>query len=361
MKTHPTKPKRNKHNRKSKLGLAPGTLLFTGERKMEQVVFTVIHYNENLFEELFPKHIDEIIHLVDTSKDMLWINIDGIHDEEVIETICSKLLIHKLTMEDVLSVGQRPKLDEHPEYIHTVIKMFMIDEDDSIDDEQISFILHKNILISFQEKKGDVFDGVRKRIYEGKGYIRKKKSDYLLYALIDSVVDHYFVILEALGERIEAIELELLENPSKATLNKLHKVRRETLELRRSVYPLREVISKLEKIDDSIINPDVRVFIRDLYDHTIQVIDTIEVMRESALALMDLYMNSVSNKLNEIMKVLTIMASIFIPLTFVAGVYGMNFDNMPELHWHYGYFGILGVMLLMVLSMLIYFKTKKWM
>jgi magnesium transporter len=183
----------------------------------------------------------------------------------------------------------------------------------------------------------------------------------LLYALIDSVVDHYFVILEALGERIEAIELELLENPSKATLNKLHKVRRETLELRRSVYPLREVISKLEKIDDSIINPDVRVFIRDLYDHTIQVIDTIEVMRESALALMDLYMNSVSNKLNEIMKVLTIMASIFIPLTFVAGVYGMNFDNMPELHWHYGYFGILGVMLLMVLSMLIYFKTKKWM
>jgi magnesium transporter len=157
MKTHPTKPKRNKHNRKSKLGLAPGTLLFTGERKMEQVVFTVIHYNENLFEELFPKHIDEIIHLVDTSKDMLWINIDGIHDEEVIETICSKLLIHKLTMEDVLSVGQRPKLDEHPEYIHTVIKMFMIDEDDSIDDEQISFILHKNILISFQEKKRGCF------------------------------------------------------------------------------------------------------------------------------------------------------------------------------------------------------------
>ncbi len=360
MKKH-TKPRKSKHNRKSKLGLAPGTLLFTGERKMEHVEFTVIHYNENQVEEYFPKHLDEIIHLVDTSKDLLWINIDGIHDEAVIEAICSKLLIHKLTMEDVLSVGQRPKLDEHPEYIHTVIKMFMIDGDDSIDDEQISFILHKNILISFQEKKGDVFDGVRKRIHEGKGYIRKKKSDYLLYALIDSVVDHYFVILEVLGERIEAIELELLENPSKGTLNKLHRVRRETLELRRSVYPLREVISKLEKIDDSIINPDVRVFIRDLYDHTIQVIDTIEVMRESALALMDLYMNSVSNKLNEIMKVLTIMASIFIPLTFVVGVYGMNFDNMPELHWHYGYYGILGVMLLMVISMLIYFKSKKWM
>jgi magnesium transporter len=355
-----SKSNKKRPRRKSKAGLPPGTLLFTGERKMEQVEFTVIHYNESNVEELFPKHIDEVVQLIDTSQDTLWINIDGIHDEEIIEIICSKLLVHKLTMEDLLSVGQRPKLDEHSEYIHTVIKMFMMDDEEAIFDEQISFILHKNILISFQEKNGDVFDGVRKRIHEGKGFIRKKRSDYLLYALIDSVVDHYFVILEALGERIEAIEMELLENPSKETLNKLHKVRRETLELRRSVYPLREVISKFEKIDESILHPDVRVFIRDLYDHTIQVIDTIEVMRESALALLDLYMNSVSNKMNEIMKVLTIMASIFIPLTFVAGVYGMNFDNMPELHWNYSYFVVWGVMILMVIGMLIYFKRKKW-
>lgn len=359
MKKHP-KSYKKKYRRKSKAGLPPGTLLFTGEQKMEQVEFSVIQYNEVSFEELTPKNIDEIIHLIDSSKNVLWINVDGIHDEEVIETLCSKLLVHKLSMEDILSVGQRPKLDEHPDYLHAVIKMFMIDEDSTIADEQISFILHKNILISFQEKRGDVFDGVRKRIKEGKGYIRKRKSDYLLYALIDSVVDHYFVILEALGEHIEAIEIELLENPTKQTLNKLHRARRETLELRRSVYPLREVISRLEKIDESIINPEVRVFIRDLYDHTIQVIDTIEVMRESALALMDLYMNSISNKLNEIMKVLTIMASIFIPLTFVAGVYGMNFVNMPELEWHYGYFMILGVMLFMVVGMLGYFKSKKW-
>lgn len=346
--------------RKSKAGLPPGTLLFTGEQKMEQVEFSVIQYNEESFEELTPKNLDEIIHLIDSSKKVLWINVDGIHEEQVIEKLCLKLLVHKLSMEDILSVGQRPKLDEHSDYLHAVIKMFMIDEDSTIADEQISFILHKNILISFQEKRGDVFDGVRKRIQEGKGYIRKRKSDYLLYALIDSVVDHYFVILEALGEHIEAIEIELLENPTKQTLNKLHRVRRETLELRRSVYPLREVISRLEKIDESIINPEVRLFIRDLYDHTIQVIDTIEVMRESALAMMDLYMNSVSNKLNEIMKVLTIMASIFIPLTFVAGVYGMNFVNMPELEWHYGYFLILGFMLLMVVGMLGYFKSKKW-
>lgn len=359
MKKHP-KSHKKRHRRKSKTGLPPGTLLFTGEQKMEQVEYSVIQYNENFFEELFPKDPEEIIRLIDISKNVLWINVDGIHDAEVIETLCSKLLVHKLTMEDVLSVGQRPKLDEHPEYLHAVIKMFMIDEDNTIIDEQISFILHKNILISFQEKQGDVFDAVRKRIQEGKGYIRKRKSDYLLYALIDSVVDHYFVILENLGELIESIEMELLENPTKQTLNKLHTVRRETLELRRSVYPLREVISRLEKIDESIINPEVRVFIRDLYDHTIQVIDTIEVMRESALALMDLYMNSISNKLNEIMKVLTIMASIFIPLTFVAGVYGMNFVNMPELEWHYGYYLILGFMLLMVVGMLGYFKSKKW-
>lgn len=354
------KPKRIKQKRKSKLGLAPGTLLFTGERKMEKVEFSILNYNENQVDELIPKKIDEIITLVDSTKDTLWINIDGIHDESIIESICSKLLVHKLTMEDILSVGQRPKLDEHENYIHIVLNMFMLEDDNSIFDEQISFILYKNILLSFQEKSGDVFQGVRKRILEGKGLIRKKNSDYLLYALLDSVVDHYFVVLEILGERIDALEEELLENPSNETLSKLHKIRRESLELRRSVYPLREVISKFEKIDESILHPDVRVFIRDLYDHTIQVIDTIEVMRESALALLDLYMNSVSNKMNEIMKVLTIMASIFIPLTFVAGIYGMNFQNMPELQWNYGYFGVWGVMILMVIGMLIYFKSKKW-
>lgn len=354
------KTKRNKSKRKSKLGLAPGTLIFTGERKMENVEFSVLNYNELQANEITPNNLDEIIALVDNSKDTLWINIDGIHDEQTIEAICSKLLVHKLTMEDILSVGQRPKIDEHLHYIHIVLNMFMLEDDNSIINEQISFVLHKNILLSFQEKTGDVFQGVRNRITEGKGFIRKRNADYLLYALIDSVVDHYFVILETLGERIEELEVELLKKPTDETLGKLHKIRRESLELRRSVYPLREVISKFEKIDESILNPDVRVFIRDLYDHTIQVIDTIEVMRESALALLDLYMNSVSNKMNEIMKVLTIMASIFIPLTFVAGIYGMNFEYMPELKWDYGYFAVWGVMLLMVIGMLIYFKVKKW-
>lgn len=351
---------RKRQKRKSKLGLAPGTLLFTGQQKMEKAEFSVLIYNENQFKEIRPNSLEEIIHLIDTTKDTLWVNVDGIHDEAIIEHICLKILVHKLTMEDILSVGQRPKIDEYDNYIHMVLKMLMLNKDDEVEDEQLSFILHKNILISFQEKTGDVFEGVRKRIIEGKGFIRKRGSDYLLYALVDSVVDHYFLILEALGEKIETLETELLLNPVESVLAKLHHLRRETLDIRRSVYPLREVISKFEKIDESFLHPDVKVFIRDLYDHTIQVIETIEVLRESASGLLDLYMNSVSNKMNEIMKVLTIMASIFIPLTFIAGVYGMNFQNMPELEYQFGYFVVWGVMILVFVGMLIYFKRKKW-
>lgn len=351
---------RKRHKKKAKQGLAPGSLIFTGVQKMEKVEYTVMEYDEHQVIEHNPKTIVEINSLIDTSSKTLWINIDGIHDESVIETLGSKLNVHKLSLEDILSVGQRPKIDEFEDYLHIIVKMVMLDQQDEIEDEQLSFILHKNVLISFQEKSGDVFQGVRKRILEGKGFIRKRGADYLLYALIDSVVDHYFLILEAVGEKIETLETELLLNPEESVLAKLHHLRRETLELRRSVYPLREVISRFEKIDESFLNPDVRVFIRDLYDHTIQVIETIEVLRESASGLLNLYMNSVSNKMNEIMKVLTIMASIFIPLTFIAGVYGMNFDNMPELHYKYGYHIIWAVMVLVFLGLLIYFKRKKW-
>lgn len=351
---------RKRHKKKAKLGLAPGSLIFTGVQKMEQVEFSVMEYDEHEVNEYSPKNIEDAISLIDSSSKTLWINIDGIHDESVIESLGNKLNVHKLSLEDILSVGQRPKIDEFDNYLHIIVKMVMLDPHDEIEDEQLSFILHKNILISFQEKTGDVFHGVRKRIQEGKGFIRKRGADYLLYALIDSVVDHYFLILETVGEKIETLETELLLKPEEAVLAKLHHLRRETLELRRSVYPLREVISRFEKIDETFLNADVRVFIRDLYDHTIQVIETIEVLRESASGLLDLYMNSVSNKMNEIMKVLTIMASIFIPLTFIAGVYGMNFSYMPELEYRYGYFVIWGVMILVFLGMLIYFKRKKW-
>ncbi|PKP25806.1 MAG: magnesium and cobalt transport protein CorA [Bacteroidetes bacterium HGW-Bacteroidetes-2] len=352
---------RKKYKRKSKSGLAPGTLLFTGVQKMSQVDLNLIHYSEDHYEEIFPKSISEIIQIQKSFSGISWVNIDGLHDENTIEEVCTYLGIHKLTMEDILSVGQRPKIEEHSGYLHIVLKMFMLDPtDDTIEEEQLSFILKGNILITFQERTGDVFDSVRKRLKEGKGFIRKRGTDYLLYALLDSVVDNYFIILETFGEKLEQVETALLENPDKNTLNKLHLLRRETLNLRRSIYPLREVVSRFEKMEEPFINPEIKVFIRDLYDHTIQVIETIEVFRDMASGLLDLYMNSVSNKMNEIMKVLTIMASIFIPLTFIAGVYGMNFENMPELNYKYGYYIVWIIMLLLIVGMLFYFKKKKW-
>ncbi len=350
-----------KQIRKSKTGLAPGSLIFTGIQKMTSVKISFINYSEDTYYETEPGSIPELIKILEVSGGNKWINIDGLHDENIIEEICTWLGIHKLTMEDILNVGQRPKIEEHYEYLYLVIKMFILNSPEiTINDEQLTFILKNDILITFQEKTGDVFEAVRKRLKEGKGMIRNKTADYLLYSLLDTIVDQYFMILELFGEKLEEIEIKLLENPDKETLNKLHYFRRETLNLRRSVYPLREVISRFEKMDGTLIKSDLKIFISDLYDHTIQVIDTIEILREMSTGLLDLYMNSISNKMNEIMKVLTIMASIFIPLTFIAGVYGMNFVNMPELQYKYAYFIVWIIMILIFIGMIIYFKRKKW-
>jgi len=341
--------------------LAPGSLVFTGQQKMAQVDITVLHYSEDHFEESHPKNIAEVISLVKSINGLAWVNIDGLHDEKSIEGICTYLGIHKLSMEDILSVGQRPKLEEYQDYVQAVLKILTLDStEETIEYEQLSFILKGNILVTFQEKTGDVFDSVRIRIKEGKGNIRKRGADYLLYALLDLVVDHYFIILENFGEKLEDLETELLNNPDKTTLNKLHRLRRETLLLRRTVYPLREMIGRFEKLEEPLISNHIKVFIRDLYDHTIKVIENIEVLRDMTSGLLDLYMNTTSNKMNEIMKVLTILTSIFIPLTFISGVYGMNFVNMPELQFKYGYFAVLGLMVLVLIAMLIYLKRKKW-
>ncbi len=350
-----------KQKRKSKLGLPPGSLVFTGEQKMEQVDISVFNYSETFFHEFLPKSTDEVVELIKSSSGVIWINIDGLHEEKSIERLCTFLDIHKLTMEDIVNVGQRPKLEEYPKYVHSVIKDITYNaEGEYFEYEQISFLLKENILITFQERSGDVFDGVRKRIREGIGFVRKRGADYLMYALLDMVVDNYFVILENFGEKLEDLESELLENPDKNSLTKLHNIRRETLGLRRTVYPLREMVAAFEKLDEPIFSQSNKVFTRDLYDHTIKVTETIEIYRDMTSGLLDLYMNSTSNKMNETIKVLTILSSIFIPLTFIAGVYGMNFRNMPELEKEYGYFVILGVMAVVAIGMLIYLKRKKW-
>lgn len=352
--------KKNKSQRKIKLGMAPGSIVFTGTQRMSNVKITLFQYNNEKCIETNPQNIEEAFAETKKFNGISWINIDGLHDIETIEKAGAELNVHKLTLEDILSVGQRPKIDEYKEYLYIVMKMFQFQEaDNAIDDEQLSFILKKDLLISFQEKDGDVFSHVKKRLYDGKGTFRARGSDYLLYALMDSIVDYYFLVIEKLGERIEDLENDLLEKPNQNSMLKLHSFRSEILTLRRSVYPLREIISRMEKTEDSLFVAETRIFIRDLYDHTIQVIETIEVYRDMASSMMDLYMNSQSNKMNSIMKVLTIVSTIFIPLTFIVGVYGMNF-NMPELQYNWAYYVVWATMIAIAAGMILYFKKKGW-
>jgi magnesium transporter len=345
-----------------KIGQPPGSAVFTGIKKLDVVKINLIAYNEQEFEEFEIGSLADLkIHLQQNHR-VLWVDIIGIHDEKLLEEIGLLFDLHRLTLEDILNVEQRPKMEIFDDYIFTELQMVQCEGADSpITAEQISIILKGNILISFQEKPGDVFSFVRTRVSQGKGTIRKRGADYLLYALLDSVVDNYFLVLEAVGEKIDKIEALAMNDPDSSVLQKLYLERRQILGLRRSVYPLREVISSFEKNADQFISKDTKPFIRDLYDNTIQVIETMEVFRDMSSGVLDLYMNSLSNRMNNVMKVLTIISTIFIPLSFVAGVYGMNFDYMPELHWRYGYFMVIGGMFLAGISMVFYFKKKKWM
>ncbi|MBN2693658.1 magnesium/cobalt transporter CorA [bacterium] len=354
---------------KSKFGLAPGTAVFTGIKKTDNLNITVTQYSEKSYEEIVFNTIDDLknyIKSIDSKKGEknslnIWINIDGIHDEKFIEELTLNFNIHKLTIEDILSVGQRAKIEIHSDYIHVVTRVFNFNSiEKNIEDEQLTIIRKDRFIITFQERETDIFNGLKKRIKEGIGTIRKRGSDYLLYAILDSITDHYIVISEQFNDKLDSLETELFENGDNVKLEQLYKVRREVILFKRSISPMREVVNSFEKLDEPIVSNDIKLFIRDLYDHTIMVVDSTDSLRESIYALLDLYMNNISNKTNEIMKVLTIMASIFIPLTFIAGVYGMNFDNMPELHTNYGYFVILAIMVSVLIFMILYFKRKKW-
>jgi len=290
-----------------------------------------------------------------------WINVDGLHEIDVIEKIGVHFGIHPLVLEDILNTGQRTKAEDFENYIYIVLKMLVFDETvDHITAEQVSLILGPHFLISFQEKEGDVFDFVRERIRKARGRIRKSGCDYLAYALMDAVVDHYFAILEKLGDKIELIEDQLLEKPTPRILEDIHHLKREIIFFRKQVWPLREVISSLIKEPSELIQETTHIFLRDVYDHTIQVIDTIESFRDVLSGLSDLYLSTVSNRMNEVMKVLTIMATIFIPLTFIAGIYGMNFEFMPELKWRWAYPGLWVMLILIFVAMMAWFKKKKW-
>ncbi|HUU50437.1 MAG TPA: magnesium/cobalt transporter CorA [Nitrospinota bacterium] len=343
-----------------KTGLPPGAVVHIGDKRIEKAKIDIIDYDEAQFQEKAAKKAEECFPFKDTET-VTWINISGIHDVEIIKKIGKEFKLHPLVLEDIVNTGQRPKYEDFDDHIFVVLKMLYYDDkSDEIKTEQVSLIVGSNFVISFQELEGDVFHPIRERIRNSKGRIRKAGADYLAYALLDAVVDGYFIILEKIGERIEGIEEELVKNPTPETLKIIHDLKREMIFLRKSVWPLREVISVLERGESSIIHEKTQIYLRDVYDHTIQVIDTVETFRDMVSGMLDIYLSSVSNRLNQVMKVLTMIATIFIPLTFIAGIYGMNFKYMPELEWKSGYFIVLGLMFVIGLSMFIHFKRKKW-
>lgn len=344
----------------STIGLPPGSIIHIGEKRTGDVKITIIDYDEKHFQEKEAKIVEECFPFK-TKPTVTWINVDGIHQVDTIEKIGKHFDLHPLILEDIVNTEQRPKMEDFEQYIFVVLKMLQYNEkEDEIIAEQVSLILGSNFVISFQETEGDIFDPIRDRIRNSKGRIRKMGADYLAYALLDAVVDNYFTILEKIGEKIETVEEELVANPIPEILQIIHTMKREMIFLRKSVWPLREVVGGLQRAESALIQESTGIYLRDVYDHTIQVIDTIETFRDMISGMLDIYMSSVSNKMNEVMKVLTIFAAIFIPLTFIAGIYGMNFQYMPELEWQLGYFAVLLIMLLVAISLLVYFRKKKW-
>lgn len=346
--------------RSQKAGLSPGTLVHIGEKKTEKIKIAILDYDETHFQEREVQTAEECLPFRDAPT-VTWINVDGLHRVDIIETLGQHFGLHPLVREDIVSTGQRPKMEDFEDHIFIVLRMLSYNpKKQETEDEQISLILGHNFVISFQETEGDIFDPIRERIRSGKGRIRKMGPDYLAYALIDAIVDHYFVILERLGDRIELLGEKLVVNPTPQALTEIQHLKREMIFLRKSIWPLREVISGLHRGESSLFQEATLIYLRDVYDHTIQVIDTMETFRDMLAGMLDIYLSSLSHKMNEIMKVLTIIATIFIPLTFIAGVYGMNFEYMPELKWRGGYLFIWAIMIVVAIVMLIYFRRKKW-
>ena len=351
---------RRMKSRSKSAGLAPGTLVHIGDRKLETVRISVMDYDEDSFQEKQVESIEECFKLKETPT-TTWINIDGLHDLQTIEKTGEGFSIHFLVLEDILNTGQRPKFEDVENSLFIVLKMFRFDDQNhEVVSEQVSVVLSSSYVISFQEDIGDVFDPIRERIRNSKGRVRKTGPDYLMYCLLDAIVDGYFSVLEKLGDKIESLEEELMGDPTEKTLKKIHRLKQEMVYLRKSVWPLRELISGMERSESTLIKKTTGVYLRDVYDHTIQVIDTVESFRDMISGMMDIYLSSISNKMNSVMKVLTMIATIFIPLTFMAGIYGMNFKYMPELEWRFGYLAVWAAMIIVSLCMLIYFRKKKW-
>lgn len=345
--------------RSQKTGMPPGSLVHIGNRKLENVSVSVLEYDENSI-----KHIDvddpgDLAYFRNSDKTS-WVNINGLHDTSLLGAIGSVFGLHPLVLEDILDTQQRPKIEDYGEYIYISIKQLYIDEDTGgILTEQQSIVLGKGFVISASESKTRIFEPVRERLENG-SKVRKVGADYLTYSLLDAIIDNYSDVLERIGDMIEEVEELLISKPVPNTLKRINEIKKDTLFIHKNVWPLREVTNLLERMESQLVQDSTRLYIRDLYDHVIQAMDTTEIYRDILSGLLDVYLSSLSYKMNEVMKVLTIISTIFIPLTFLTGIYGMNFRYMPGLEWRWSYFAFLGVMIAVAVAMLIFFRKRKW-
>ena len=324
-----------------------------------KAIVEMITYNEQEFTKRDHVSVQEIVEKFNPEA-VNWINVDGALNSTVVDEISKQFNIHHLMLEDIRNTEHRPKADEYDDHLFFTLKMLYNINDQSIDYEHISFVLGKNYLISFQEKEGDIFGSLRDRIKLDSGIIRKRSADYLLYRLIDTIVDSYYSVLEEIGMHVETIEENISKNPQMEDFRQIQELKKDFIYLRKVVYPLREALNKIIKNENGCIEEKNIKYFSDVYDHVIHLLDSLDTYKDLTSTLMDLYMNTINYKMNEVMKLLTIITTIFIPLSFIAGIYGMNFDNMPELHWHYGYFDVLGLMTVIFIAMIFYFRYKKW-
>lgn len=342
-----------------KVGTPPGTLLYVGKRKLQTPRITLVRYSP-----------DEVTEAQVTAEEacappapgtVTWINVEGLHDVELVRVLGESFGLDRLVMEDILDTGHRPKVEEYGHYLYVVGRYFWYDDAaDELHSEQISLILAPGLLMTFCEGGWDILAPIRERLRQATSRLRTRGADYLAYLVLDGVVDSYFVALDALGQDVERLEERLLQEPDEQLLREVSRAKNQTAQMRRSAWPMREVLGRLQHEDSELLDPHTSLFLRDASDHIIQIVDTLESMRDLLASMLDIYLSAISNRMNEIMKVLTIIATIFIPITFVAGVYGMNFHYMPELTWWWGYPAALGLMLTMALGMVAYFRWRRW-
>jgi len=343
--------------RHTAVGARPGTLVI--DEKAEKPTIHVFDYSDQNLREHEHVQVDDVRNLIREDA-RVWIDVRSLGDESVLRTLGEILALHPLALEDIVNVPQRPKVELHDEHLLVVTRMVSLKQEHEISSEQVSILVGKSYVATFQERPGDVFEPIRLRLRQAKGPIRKLGPDYLAYALLDAVIDGYYPVLEAYGEYLEDLEDRIVETPSPSALKGVHAATRDLLALRRGIWPQREAVNSLLRDESPFVTEEVKIYLRDCYDHCVQIMDAVETYRELVGGLMDVYLSSVGNRQNEVMKVLTIMASIFIPLTFLAGIYGMNFQHMPELGSRWGYPILLAIMLAVATTMFVFFRRRGW-